>query len=72
MKQGKGDHEAVSGATAMFIPIAVGKNFHNRGMGGDRHDAHCVQLSVPGASQPAKEGPTKRLSARGGTLLALP
>ena len=64
MKQGKGDHVAVSGATAMFIPIAVGKNFHNRGMRCDQHDALCVQLSVPGASQPVKEAADHKAPGR--------
>ena len=65
MKQGKGDHVAVSGATAMFIPIAVGKNFHNRGMRCDQHDALCVQLSVPGASQPVKEAADQEAECKG-------
>ena len=52
---GRGDHVAVTGATARFIPIAVGMHFHNRGMRCDQHDALCVELSVRGASQPAKE-----------------
>ena len=61
--RGRGDHVAVTGATARFIPIAVGMHFHNRGMRCDQHDALCVELSVRGASQPAKKRPTKRLSA---------
>ena len=65
MKQGKGDHVTVSGATAMFIPIAVGKNFHNRGMRGDQHDALCVQLSVLGASQPVKEAADQEAECNG-------
>ena len=68
MKQGKGDHVAVSGATAMFIPIAVGKNFHNRGMRCDQHDALCVQLSVPGASQPVKEAADHKAPGRLGSV----
>ena len=63
MIPGRGDHVAVTGATARFIPIAVGMHFHNRGMRCDQHDALCVELSVRGASQPAKKRPTKRLSA---------
>ena len=49
VKQGKGGHVAVTGATARFIPIAVGMHFHNRGMRCDQHDALCVELSVRGA-----------------------
>ena len=50
-----GDHVAVNGATATFIPIAVGRHFENRGMRPDQHDALGLELSVAGASQPAKE-----------------
>ena len=52
---GGGDHVAVNGATATLIPIAVGLHFQNRGMRHDQHDALGVELSVVGASQPAKE-----------------
>ena len=50
-----GDHVAVNGATATFIPIAVGRHFENRGMRPDQHDALGLELSVAGASQLAKE-----------------
>jgi hypothetical protein len=47
-----GDHMAVSGATADFMPIAVGRSFEDRGMRNDQRDVVAFALRVRGASQP--------------------
>jgi hypothetical protein len=49
---GSGDHMAVNGATADFMPIAVGSSFEDRGMRNDQHDVVAFALRVRGASQP--------------------
>ncbi len=42
----------VSGATAEFMPIAVGHSFEDRGMRNDQQDAVALALRARGASQP--------------------
>ncbi len=49
---GNGDHVAVSGATAVVVPIAVGYSFKDRGMRNDQHDVVALALRARGASQP--------------------
>jgi hypothetical protein len=49
-----GDHMAVSGATADFMPIAVGRSFEDRGMRNDQHDVVALALRVHAASQPTE------------------
>ena len=54
-EEGRGDHVAVNGATASFIPIPIGKSFGDRGMRPDQHDAVAVLLKIGDDSQPAEE-----------------
>ncbi len=54
-----GDHVAVSGAAARFLPVAVGCSFVERGVRHDSHDAVALVVALRGASQPANENGRK-------------
>ncbi len=54
-----GDHVAVSGAAARFLPVAVGCSFVERGARHDSHDAVALVFALRGASQPANENRRK-------------
>ena len=52
LADGPGDHVAVSGATARFQPIAVGKSFEDRGVRNDQHDAVAIVLTLAHTAEP--------------------
>ena len=60
VKEGRGDHVAVNGASVRLISVPVGRSFENRGTRNHRHNAVGVVISVRGAFQPAEGRREKR------------
>ena len=60
VKEGRGDHVAVNGASVRWIRVPVGRSFANRLTRNHRHNAVGVVISVRGAFQPAEGRREKR------------